>query len=114
MDGRQVRRKGGGCLPHLSVVVRDGKCACVVIDIGLRRHPHLVQVDDASNPLCRRLGVAHGRQEQTGERPDDGDHHEKLDQGECGHGGASRAIAGRTRVNRLVTPGSATLRVAES
>ena len=54
----------------------------VVGGIKIEGQAHLFQIVDASGPLTLLPGLGQRGQQQTGENGDDGDHYQKLDQGE--------------------------------
>jgi hypothetical protein len=48
----------------------------------MQRQPHLLQVVAALHPPRRLARRLHGRQQQRHQHPDDGDHHQQLNQRE--------------------------------
>src|SRR5207253_8471299 len=84
LDGPAVEVAGGKGVVR-AVVVVQGEC-------------HLVQVVGAGHAGGRLADFLHGRQQQTDEDRDDGDHHQQLDKGEAATDRAP-AIHGRNLID---------------
>ena len=67
----------------------EGVVLIVIILGGQADLLEIVRALGTSGGLAGRL---HGRQQQRDQHGDDGDHHQQLDQGECGPNGATKRL----------------------